>query len=57
MVDEQVDKVIGSLDSAKLVQGKDLTELRKEMEALKKELVDLSKEIEKLNQKIKEEGK
>jgi S1-C subfamily serine protease len=55
--DEQQSKLLESLDKAKIVQGKDLTELRKEMEEFKKELVDLSKEIEKLSKKMEEEKK
>jgi S1-C subfamily serine protease len=55
--DEQQDKLLESLDKAKIIQGKDLTELKKEMAELKKELVKLSKEIEKLNQKVEEEEK
>jgi S1-C subfamily serine protease len=54
---EQQSKLLESLDRAKIVQGKDLTELRKEMEEFKKELVDLSKEIEKLSKKMEEEKK
>lgn len=55
--DEQQSKLLESLDKAKIVQGKDLTELRKEMEKFKKELVDLSKEIERLSKKMEEEKK
>ncbi|HVP35872.1 MAG TPA: trypsin-like peptidase domain-containing protein [Terriglobales bacterium] len=55
--DEEQAKFLGALDSAKIVQGKDLAELKREMEVLKKELVELSKEIEKMNRKMEEEGK
>lgn len=55
--DEQQSQLLESLDKAKIVQGQDLTELKKEMEALKKELVELSKEMQDLNRKMEEEKK
>lgn len=55
--DEQQSQLLESLDKAKIVQGKDLAELRREMDELKKELMGLSKEIQDLNRKMEEEKK
>lgn len=55
--DQQQSKFLEALDRAKVVQGKDLAEMREAMEELKKELLKLSKEFEELNRELEKEKK